>query len=208
MHRKSSPKKRVPSAEAPVTTEEIMQMKDPLDFLAKYCIIRYTQVNDHITSSVPAPAVHGVYFASWTLYVKKEIFTKLCVFLTLRLLFYFPSKDRLPFYERIYRNVVSSQPERYERQHPLSPTTGMPVTEGTSWGKHELGMFHDLILISRGQEPKRPVSEGQGLYYMYYKMEICIMQDHKIFWKHEISVDCIVTVVVFLSLSDLFYICI
>lgn len=136
--------------------------------------------------------------------LKKEIFTKWCVFLTLRLLFYFPSKDRLPFYERIYRNVVSSQPERYERQHPLSPTTGMPVTEGTSWGKHELGMFHDLILISRGQEPKRPVSEGQGLYYMYYKMEICIMQDYKIFWKHEISVDCIVTMVVFLSLSWVF----
>lgn len=62
LHRKSSPKKRVPSAEAPVTTEEIMQMKDPLDFLAKYCIIRYSQVNDHITPSVPA--VHGVYFAS------------------------------------------------------------------------------------------------------------------------------------------------
>lgn len=32
------------------------------------------------------------------------------------------------------------------------------------------------------------------------------MQDHKIFWKREISVDCIVTVVVFLSLSDLFFI--
>lgn len=74
------------------------------------------------------------------------------------------SKDRLPFYERIYRNVVSSQPERYERQHPLSPTTGMPVTEGTSWGKHELGMFHDLILISRGQEPKRPGLSGPEQY--------------------------------------------
>ncbi|XP_062587923.1 titin-like, partial [Saccostrea cucullata] len=103
--KKSLPKKRVPSAEAPVTTEEIRQMKDPLDFLAKYCII---------------------------------------------------SKDRLPYYERIYKNVVSSQPERYERAHPLSPTTGMPVTEGTSWGNHELNMFHDLVVISRGQDPPRP----------------------------------------------------
>nr|XP_022296182.1 cyclin-dependent kinase 12-like [Crassostrea virginica] len=111
--KKSTYKKRIPSAEAPVTTEEIRQMKDPLDFLAKYCII---------------------------------------------------SKDRLPYYERIYKNVVSSQPERYEREHPLSPTTGMPVTEGTSWGKHELNMFHDLITISRGQEPKRPGLSGPEQY--------------------------------------------
>ncbi|XP_055996833.1 uncharacterized protein LOC125683138 isoform X3 [Ostrea edulis] len=112
--KKSQPKKRIPSAEAPVTTEEIRQMKDPLDFLAKYCII---------------------------------------------------SKDRLPYYERIYKNIVSSQPQRYERQHPLSPTTGMPITEGTSWGNHELNMFHDLVLISRGQEPKRPGLSGPEQYF-------------------------------------------
>lgn len=40
--------------------------------------------------------------------LKKEIFIKLCVFLILRLLFYFFSKDRFSFYERIYRNVVFS----------------------------------------------------------------------------------------------------
>lgn len=77
---------------------------------------------------------------------------------------FFLSKDRLPYYERIYKNIVSSQPQRYERQHPLSPTTGMPITEGTSWGNHELNMFHDLVLISRGQEPKRPVSKGQRVH--------------------------------------------
>ena len=27
-------------AEAPVTTEELEEMSDPLDFLAKYCIIK------------------------------------------------------------------------------------------------------------------------------------------------------------------------
>lgn len=80
-HRKSSPKKRVPSAEAPVTTEEIMQMKDPLDFLAKYCIIRYTQTIDHIT---PCTRSCYTYFVSWTIYVLKKNLNKITCFINIR----------------------------------------------------------------------------------------------------------------------------
>ncbi|OWF38874.1 hypothetical protein KP79_PYT23657 [Mizuhopecten yessoensis] len=102
------PKKkgRVPSAEAPVTKEELSDMTDPLDFLTKYCIIHM---------------------------------------------------DRLPFYERIFSNIVETQTPRYERVRPLSPRTGMPLpqSEMPQWGKHEINMFHDLIVISRGQDPEK-----------------------------------------------------
>ncbi|XP_069106553.1 nipped-B-like protein B isoform X5 [Argopecten irradians] len=105
---KTGPKKksRVPSAEAPVTQEELNDMTDPLDFLTKYCIIHM---------------------------------------------------DRLPFYERIFSNVVETQAPRYERARPLSPRTGMPLAESElpQWGKHELGMFRDLVVISRGQDPEK-----------------------------------------------------
>ncbi|XP_033727142.1 LOW QUALITY PROTEIN: uncharacterized protein LOC117316587 [Pecten maximus] len=105
---KTGPKKktRVPSAEAPVTQEELNDMTDPLDFLTKYCIIHM---------------------------------------------------DRLPFYERIFSNVVETQTPRYERVQPLSPRTGMPLaqSEMPQWGKHELSMFRDLVVISRGQDPDK-----------------------------------------------------
>ena len=68
-------------------------------------------------------------------------------------------KDRLPFYERIYNQKISMQTPRYERAPRLSPRSGMPITEGVAgWGKHEMNMFHDLVVISRGQDSSRVVN--------------------------------------------------
>ncbi|VDI50175.1 Hypothetical predicted protein, partial [Mytilus galloprovincialis] len=125
-HKRSRSKQ---AAEAPVTKEEVREMRDPLDFLAKYCIV---------------------------------------------------SKDRLPFYERIYKNIIEGQPMRYDREPILSPRTGMPIdkndgnSHGMGWEEHQLNMFHDLVTISRGRDVARPgvgVSE-QYLEKISYTLEM------------------------------------
>ncbi|XP_063406174.1 uncharacterized protein LOC134690130 [Mytilus trossulus] len=125
-HKRSRSKQ---AAEAPVTKEEVREMRDPLDFLAKYCIV---------------------------------------------------SKDRLPFYERIYKNIIEGQPMRYDREPILSPRTGMPIdkndgnSHGMGWDKHQLNMFHDIVTISRGRDVARPgvgVSE-QYLEKISYTLEM------------------------------------
>ncbi|XP_063418318.1 uncharacterized protein LOC134701111 isoform X2 [Mytilus trossulus] len=125
-HKRSRSKQ---AAEAPVTKEEVREMRDPLDFLAKYCIV---------------------------------------------------SKDRLPFYERIYKNIIEGQPMRYDREPILSPRTGMPIdkndgnSHGMGWDEHQLNMFHDIVTISRGRDVARPgvgVSE-QYLEKISYTLEM------------------------------------
>ena len=77
---------------------------------------------------------------------------------------FFFSKDRLPFYERIYSNIIEGQPMKYERQPVLSPRTGMPISKDDTsnhevgWEAHQLNMFHDIVTITRGRDVTKPVS--------------------------------------------------
>ena len=72
--------------------------------------------------------------------------------------FFHHSLDRLPYYEKVYNNVVTNQPWRYDP--PLSPITGTPLLPSKMRERKagESSALYDMVSITRGMNPFRVVS--------------------------------------------------